>query len=68
MLHCPVIIFSAVCVPYLALGDMLGMTELERSNLFCFRAKLGFIVWSGEVDRYSEVKQKTAAIIGKSNK
>lgn len=33
MLHCPVIIISAVCVPHLALGDKLGLTELERSNL-----------------------------------
>lgn len=69
MLHCPVIVTSAVCVPHLALGDKLGRSDrAERVEPLrcCCRTKLGVIVWSGEAEGYSKVKQsKTAAITGK---
>lgn len=69
MLHCPVIIISAVCVPHLALGDKLGRFDrAERVEPLhcCCRTKLGVTVWSGEEEGYSKVEQnKTAAIIGK---
>lgn len=71
MLHCPAIIISGVCVPHLALGDVLGRSDragrIEPLHCCC-RIKLGVILWLGEAEEYLKVKQKMAAITRKSNK